>query len=173
MRTCSPADERRGPVGAVAVPAPPGARRGAGGVVTPCAPAVPTFRLPVRVYYEDTDAAGVVYYASYLRFMERARTEWLSALGFELAALEAEHGVAFAVHHLDIRYHQPARLGDRLEVTVTMTGQGRARILADQRVCRGGLLLVDARVTLACLDRTHWRPVRIPAPLATRLENPA
>lgn len=173
MRTCSPADERRGSVAAFAGRAPAGAARRAGAVVTSSASAGATFRLPVRVYYEDTDAAGVVYYASYLRFMERARTEWLSALGFELAALEAEHGVAFAVHHLDIRYHQPARLGDRLEVTVTMTGHGRARILADQRVCRGDLALVEARVTLACLDRTHWRPVRIPAPLATRLENPA
>jgi acyl-CoA thioester hydrolase len=131
------------------------------------------FRHPVRVYYEDTDAAGVVYYANYLKFMERARTEWLSALGFELAALEREHGVAFAVHHVDIRYHQPARLGDRLEVTVAMRGLGRARLVADQDVRRGEAVLVEARVTLACLDRATWRPARIPAPLASCMETPA
>ena len=129
-----------------------------------------TFRFPVRVYYENTDAAGVVYYANYLRFMERARTEWLSALGFELAALEREHGIAFAVHHVDIRYHQPARLGDRLEVTVAITERGRARMIAVQEVRRGDEVLVDARVTLACLDRLKWRPARIPAPLAARME---
>jgi acyl-CoA thioester hydrolase len=132
-----------------------------------------SFHFPVRVYYEDTDAAGVVYYANYLRFLERARTEWLSALGFELDVLEREHGVAFAVHHLDIRYHQPARLGDRLEVTVAMAGRGRARLVADQQVRRGADVLVDARVTLACLDRDHWRPARIPPPLAARMEIPA
>jgi acyl-CoA thioester hydrolase len=131
------------------------------------------FRFPVRVYYEDTDAAGVAYYASYLRFMERARTEWLGALGFELAALEREHGVAFAVHHVDIRYHQPALLGDRLEVTVSLQQHGRARIILEQDVRRAGDVLTEARVTLACLDRTHWRPARVPAPLAARLENRA
>ena len=131
------------------------------------------FRFPVRVYYEDTDAAGVVYYANYLRFMERARTEWLSWLGFELADLEREHGIAFAVHHVDIRYHQPARLGDRLDVTVAMAGHGRARLIADQQVRRGEDVLVDARVTLACLDRIDWRPARIPAPLAARMETTA
>ena len=72
------------------------------------------FRWPVRVYYEDTDAAGVVYYANYLRFLERARTEWLASLGFTLTALEAEHGVVFVVHRLDIEYRQPARLYDAL-----------------------------------------------------------
>jgi acyl-CoA thioester hydrolase len=127
----------------------------------------------VRVYYEDTDAAGVVYYANYLRFMERARTEWLCALGFELAALERERGVAFAVHHVDIRYHRPARLGDRLDVTVAMKSLGRASLVADQQVRRGHDVLVDARVTLACLDRVNWRPARIPAPLAASMETPA
>jgi acyl-CoA thioester hydrolase len=131
------------------------------------------FRFPVRVYYEDTDAAGVVYYANYLRFLERARTEWLSALGLELTTLEREHGVAFVVHHVDIRYHQPARLGDRLDVTVAMTGHGRARLVAAQQVLRGGDVLVDARVTLACLDHANWRPTRIPAPLAARMETSA
>lgn len=129
-----------------------------------------SFRFPVRVYYEDTDAAGVVYYANYLRYLERARTEWLSALGLELAALERERGIAFAVHHVDIRYHRPARLGDRLEVTVEPVELGRARLVARQEVRRGGELLVEARVTLACLDQAGWRPARIPPELALRME---
>lgn len=133
----------------------------------------PTFRFPVRVYYEDTDVAGVVYHANYLRYLERARTEWLSALGIELSTLEREHHIAFAVHHVDIRYHQPARLGDRLDVTVTMTERGRARMVALQDVLRGDAVLVEARVTLACIDRDTWRPARIPAPLAAHMETPA
>ena len=131
------------------------------------------FSLPVRVYYEDTDAAGVVYYANYLKYFERARTEWLSAMGFELAALEREHGIAFAVHHVDIRYHQPARLGDRLQATVELQVRGRARIVARQEVRRGEQTLVEATVTLACLDRVNWQPARIPALLATRMETRA
>jgi acyl-CoA thioester hydrolase len=131
-----------------------------------------TFHFPVRVYYEDTDMAGVVYYANYLKFLERARTEWLAALGFELAAVEQEHGIAFVVHHVDIRYHQPARLGDRLDVTATLEERGRARMLMRQDVRRGPETLVEARVTLACLDRANWRPARIPAPLAQRMESP-
>lgn len=133
-------------------------------------PAVSAFSIPVRVYYEDTDAAGVVYYANYLRFLERARTEWLSSLGFELVALEREHGIVFVVHHVDIRFHQPARLGDRLEVTVALAEPGRARMIAAQQVRRGDETLVDARVTLACIDRNLWRPARIPASLAQCME---
>jgi acyl-CoA thioester hydrolase len=129
-----------------------------------------TFRLPVRVYYEDTDMSGVVYYANYLRFLERARTEWLAALGFELSAVEREHGITFVVHHVDIRYHQPARLGDRLEVTAALEKLGHARMLMRQDVRRDAQTLVEARVTLACLDRIDWRPARIPAPLAQRME---
>ena len=132
-----------------------------------------SFRFPVRVYYEDTDAAGVVYYANYLKYLERARTEWLSALGFELAVLEREHGIAFVVHHVDIRYHQPARLGDRLDVTVLINGRGRARLVAAQEVRRNDEILVEASVTLACLDRVNWQPTRIPAALARRMESPA
>ncbi len=130
------------------------------------------FRLPVRVYYEDTDAAGVVYYANYLKFMERARTEWLSALGFELAAVEREHGIAFVVHRVDIDFRQPARLADRLDVTVTLAELGRARLIADQEVRRGAEMLAQARVTLACLDPSTWRPARIPAALRARMEAP-
>ena len=129
-----------------------------------------TFCFPVRVYYEDTDAAGVVYYANYLKFMERARTEWLSALGFELAAVEREHGVVFVVRRVEIDFRKPAQLSDRLDVTLTLAGLGRARMLAQQDVRRGEEILSRAHVTLACLDPSDWRPTRIPAPLHARME---
>ena len=129
-----------------------------------------TFRFPVRVYYEDTDAAGVVYYANYLKFMERARTEWLSSLGFDLAAVEREHGIVFVVHRVEIDFRKPAQLSDRLDVTLTLQELGRARLVADQAVKRGTETLTQARVTLACLGPSNWRPARIPAPLAACME---
>ena len=95
------------------------------------------FRFPVRVYYEDTDAAGVVYYANYLKFMERARTEWLAALGFPLAAFEREHGVVFVVHRCEIDFQQPARLNDALDVTVEPVKVGASTLKARQEVRRG------------------------------------
>jgi len=131
------------------------------------------FRFPVRVYYEDTDAAGVVYYANYLKFMERARTEWLASIGFPLAAFEREHGVVFVVHRCEIDFRLPARLNDDLAVTVEVEHRGASRLVARQEVRREGAVVTEARVTLACLDSTRWRPVRIPAPLAQRLESPA
>ncbi len=110
-----------------------------------------TFRFPIRVYYEDTDAAGVVYYANYLKFMERARTEWLAALGFELAELERAHGVAVRRRiAMEIEYRLPARLGDRLDATLELVELGRARMVALQQVRRGASLLTagsrDARL---------------------------
>jgi acyl-CoA thioester hydrolase len=129
-----------------------------------------TFRFPIRVYYEDTDAGGVVYYANYLKFMERARTEWLSSLGFDLAALEREHGIVFVVHRVEIDFSKPAQLSDRLDVTMTLVELRRARLVADQAVMRNADALTEARVTLACLDASSWRPSRIPAPLFARME---
>ncbi len=131
------------------------------------------FHFPVRVYYEDTDAAGVVYYANYLKFMERARTEWLEALGFPLAAFEREHGVVFVVHRCEIDFRQPARLNDALDVSVEPVKLGASTIKARQNVRRGADVLTSAVVTLACLDSARWRPVRMPSLLATKLENPA
>ena len=128
------------------------------------------FRFQVRVYYEDTDAAGVVYYANYLKFMERARTEWMAALGFPLAAFEREHGVVFVVHRCEIDFRLPARLNDDLVVTVEGVQRGASRLVARQDVRRGDKLLTEARVTLACIDATRWRPVRMPAALVQRLE---
>jgi acyl-CoA thioester hydrolase len=129
------------------------------------------FRFPVRVYYEDTDAAGVVYYANYLKFMERARTEWLAAMGFPLAVFEREHGVVFAVHRCEIDFRLPARLNDDLVVTVEGVQPGASRLVARQEVRREDAVLTSARVTLACLDAARWRPVRMPAALVERMEN--
>jgi acyl-CoA thioester hydrolase len=131
------------------------------------------FQFPVRVYYEDTDAAGVVYYANYLRFMERARTEWLEALGFPLAAFEREHGVVFVVHRCEIDFVAPARLNDALAVSVEPVKVGAATIRARQQVRRGTDLLTSALVTLACLDAARWQPARMPAALAAILETTA
>jgi acyl-CoA thioester hydrolase len=128
------------------------------------------FQFPVRVYYEDTDAAGVVYYANYLKFMERARTEWLAALGFPLAAFERDHGVVFVVHRCEIDFRRPGRLNDDLVVTVEDVHCGASRFVARQEVRRGVEVLTSARVTLACLDAARWRPVRMPRPLVQRLE---
>jgi len=132
--------------------------------------AVGPFRWPVRVYYEDTDAGGVVYYANYLRFLERARTEWLASLGFTLTALQCDYRALFVVHRLDIEYRRPARLYDALEVTLALATLGHSRLAALQDVLRGEERLVGARVTLACLDPVSWRPTRIPAPVAAKID---
>jgi acyl-CoA thioester hydrolase len=131
------------------------------------------FSFAVRVYYEDTDAGGVVYYANYLKFMERARTEWLAALGFPLARFEREHGVAFVVRHVEIDFLQAARLNDALDVTVEVLERGGSRLLMCQEVRHGETPLTRARVTIACLDRTRWRPTRIPVALVAAMEVPA
>jgi acyl-CoA thioester hydrolase len=133
-------------------------------------PTAQPFCWPVRVYYEDTDAAGIVYYANYLKFMERARTEWLGAQGLALAALESEYHAVFVVHRVDIEYRQPARLGDALGVTMTPLERGRSRLVVAQDVLRDGELLARARVTLALVDRRTWRLMRMPAPLQACLE---
>ncbi|MET0441109.1 MAG: tol-pal system-associated acyl-CoA thioesterase [Casimicrobiaceae bacterium] len=124
----------------------------------------------MRVYYEDTDAAGVVYYANYLKFMERARTEWLAALGFPLAAFEREHGVAFVVHRAEIDFLAPARLNDILDVTVEAVDRGASRLVAAQEVRRGHEPITRARIALACVDTARWKPARMPKPLQHALE---
>jgi len=128
------------------------------------------FRLAIRVYYEDTDAAGIVYYANYLKYMERARTEWLSSLGYELSALERVEGIVFVVHRVEIDYRIPAKLGEKIDATLTLVELHRARMIVAQDVVRGDDVLTQARVALACLDRENWRPTRIPVPLHERLE---
>jgi len=128
------------------------------------------FRFGMRVYYEDTDAGGIVYYANYLKYMERARTEWLSSLGYELSSLERVEGIVFVVHRVEIDYRIPAKLGERIDVTVALVELNRASMLVAQDVMRGEDALTHARVALACLGCEGLRPMRIPAALYDRLE---
>jgi acyl-CoA thioester hydrolase len=121
------------------------------------------FSWPVRVYYEDTDAAGVVYYATYLRYLERARTECLRMLGFSQQNLMQQHGVAFVVRHADVDYLKPARLDDELAVTVAVSSMGASVIVFSQRVLRAAELLIAARIKVACVRIPAFSPVRIPA----------
>jgi acyl-CoA thioester hydrolase len=116
----------------------------------------------VRVYYEDTDAAGVVYYANYLKYLERARTEWLAAAGVALTALEREHNAVFVVHRVEVDYHRAARLGDSLAVSVEPIERTGVRLTIAQAIARGDEPIANARVVLACLDPRTWRPVAIP-----------
>jgi acyl-CoA thioester hydrolase len=127
------------------------------------------FAWPVRVYYEDTDLGGVVYYANYLRFLERARTEWLRSLGFEQTELAAVHGIVFVVRSITLEYLKPARFNDELEVTVDAGEAGASRIELRQRVRRGADDLVEARVEIACVNTASFKPVRIPGPVIARL----
>ena len=118
--------------------------------------------LTVRVYWEDTDAGGVVYYANYLKFMERARTEWLRALGVHQEALRAQEGVQFVVADMQVRYLAPAKLDDLLTVTVTVAEQGRASMLLEQKVWRGDTLLAQGQVRVGCVDTQTLAPKRMP-----------
>ncbi len=127
------------------------------------------FRLPVRVYYEDTDAAGVVYYASYLRFLERARTEWLRKMGYEQSSPHMR-GAAFAVRSIDAEYLKPARLDDALEVVSSIVSLGRAQVVFAQRVERGGELLVDAAVRVACFDPVRVKAMAIPPDIYAKFQ---
>jgi acyl-CoA thioester hydrolase len=127
------------------------------------------FRIPVRVYYQDTDAGGVVFHAQYLAFMERARTELLNAAGIDLARVAEEKRVLFLVYDLNVRYHQPARLNELLTVSAEVAKMGRASLVFHQRVERGPQLLVEANVTVALVDRDSMRPARMPKELEQAL----
>jgi tol-pal system-associated acyl-CoA thioesterase len=128
------------------------------------------FRVPVRVYYQDTDAGGVVFHAQYLAFMERARTELVNEAGIDLAALADRDRILFMVHRIVVNYHQPARLNDRLSVSAEVVKMGRASLVFRQLVERGAELLVEADVTLALVDRDRMKPARMPAELEQALK---
>ena len=119
----------------------------------------------MRVYYQDTDAGGVVFHAQYLAFMERARTELPNETGVDLAKIADEQRVLFLVFKLAVTYHRPARLNDLLSVSAEVARIGRASIVFRQRVERGAELLVEADVTLALVDRDRLTPTRIPVQL--------
>jgi len=127
-------------------------------------------RFPLRVYYEDTDAAGIVYYANYLKFIERARTEMMRLYGVEHEKTRQSGGTAFIVRRCEIEYHAPARLDDELVVETRIKELGGATILLGQDVLRGGVMLVRAGVLVACIG-AHGRPVRLPAALRSSLSS--
>ena len=118
------------------------------------------FRL--RVYYEDTDLAGIVYYANYLKFIERGRSEWVREMGIDQGAMKRDTGVVFAVRRISADYLQPAKYDDQLAVSTTISTVSAARIVLDQSVMRDGVVLFAAQVTLVALD-AQGRPTRLPA----------
>ena len=130
----------------------------------------PSFTLPVRVYYEDTDAAGVVYYASYLKFLERARTEWLRALGYEQTRLVEDMGIAFAARSISAEYLLPARLDDLLTVVSNMASLGRAQLVFAQRIERGREVLLTAKIRIACFDPVRSKATGIPKVIHEKLK---
>lgn len=135
--------------------------------------ALTPFVWPVRTYWEDTDAGGIVYYANYLKFMERARTEWLRSIGIDQVRMKEEHGLIFVVVDVEAHYRKPARYGDQLQVTCKVRETTRASITLDQEVYReavGGELLLDGRVRAACLDALKYRPRPLPPQLWTQIK---
>jgi acyl-CoA thioester hydrolase len=133
------------------------------------------FRLRLRTYWEDTDAGGIVFYANYLKFFERARTEWLRARGCEQERLRAESRIAFVVTDTSVRYVSPARLDDLLDVTVDVRHCGQASLAIAQQAWRvdpaGGAarLLAEGTIRIGCVDLGTFRPCRIPTALFTAI----
>ena len=133
-----------------------------------------TFSWPVRVYYEDTDAQGVVYYANYFRFMERARTEWLRSLGVNMVKLHEEDRRIFVVAEVSVRFLAPARLSDELTITARLTNLSRVSFDIEQNIYRGdtdGELLISGQVKAAYLDADSMRPRRIPATIFGEIQS--
>ena len=133
----------------------------------------PLFRFPLRVYWEDTDAGGVVFYANYLMFFERARTEWLRSLGHEQERLRAETGTVFIVTDTTVRYLRPARLDDLLAVSVRVVHAGRAQMTIAQQAWRqsaqGEELVADGTIRIGCVDAGTFRPQRVPTAIVQSL----
>lgn len=132
------------------------------------------FVWPARVYYEDTDAGGVVYHANYLHFLERARTEWLRQLGFEQDQLRTEHNVLFAVRSLNIEYKRPARFNEQLEILVNSVNLRRASMELQQSIVRTDQmtneLIVSADVNIVCVDSAQFSPCPVPLPVVREIE---
>ena len=129
----------------------------------------PTGSFRYRVYWEDTDAGGVVYHARYLQFLERARSDWLRDLGVSQTDLRRERGLVFAVTRLGIDFRKPARLEDELDVSVCVQAVGRARMDFTQQIRRGDELLIEATVRAACLDAGRFAPARMPKKIQQKL----
>lgn len=126
-----------------------------------------THSITLRVYYEDTDLAGIVYYANYLKFIERGRSEWVRGLGIDQTQVKADHGIVFAVRRVEADYLKPAVFDDLLTVTTALVELGGSRIVLDQAVLRGEVTLFTARVTLVCLGPAG--AARMPAAVRSAL----
>jgi len=129
-----------------------------------------TYSFPIRVYFESTDAGGVVYHTEYLKFLERARTEWLRHLGFDHQALARNHRTVFVVSSLAVDFMKPARLDDLVSVSVQLESLGKVRCVFAQEIRREDDVLVRARVTVASLTVESFKPVEIPEPLRRKME---
>ena len=127
------------------------------------------FTWPVRIYYEDTDAGGIVFYANYLKFFERARTEWLRGAGIAQQALVTQHGAIFVVKNVSVDYHAPARLDDELKLTLNIEKLGRASVLFAQQAWCGDVLLASATVKVGCVDAATLRPRSLPDDAAAKM----
>ena len=134
-------------------------------------PPAPRFSIPCRIYWEDTDAGGVVYYANYLKFMERCRTDWLRALGVDQLRLRADRRLQFAVVSLTVEYLRPAVLNDEVLVTAELEHLGGATIVFKQTITRGDVQLIDASTRVACLDSGTLKPRPIPKDLFVEWRN--
>jgi acyl-CoA thioester hydrolase len=135
------------------------------------AAAATAFRLAIRVYWEDTDAAGIVFYANYLKFFERARTEWLRSLGFDQERRRSATGIAFVVTETAVRYRLPARLDDMLEVTVQVDRLGQASLGVMQQAWRGSDLLAEGTIRVGCVELGTFRPRRVPDDILEKIQN--
>jgi len=127
------------------------------------------FSWPVRVYWEDTDGGGIVYYANYLRFLERARSEWLRELGYRQSELASQLGLVFVVSSVRIDYRRPARLDDELEVHCRAHARRSANIVFAQQIVRGDELIAAAQVSVVCVDSQRMKPTRMPEILLRQL----
>ena len=130
-----------------------------------------SFSFPIRVYWEDTDAGGVVYHGSYVRFLERARTEWLRAQGVGQQVLRDREDVVLVIRDMTLDFRQPARLDDELQVCVVMTRRRAASLLMTQEIVRDGRVLVSADVRVACLTASSFTPRPLPEWLAADPQN--
>jgi acyl-CoA thioester hydrolase len=131
-----------------------------------------SFSFPIRVYWEDTDAGGIVFYANYLKFFERARTEWLRAAGVEQHDLRETTGLMFVVAATSLRYVAPARLDDLLTITVEPEPAGRASLVVRQRALRGDTLLAEGEIRIGCVRAPDLKPQRLPDPVLRAIAPP-
>ena len=132
---------------------------------------IKTFSFPVRIYFEDTDSGGVVYHSNYLKFMERARTEWLRSLGIDQRQLKHNEHIMFVVHRINIQFKFPARFNDDLIVKSELIDVGSSKVEFRQMIYKHNEMLIDANVDIACIDSEKFKPVRIPSTIKQTMES--